>query len=192
MSKRKSNNHIHINGRHYDAVTGEPLDGQPAPKPAAPAVIHHLKPASHNAPMHGTRRHPVNHKHAHAPAPAHTLMRHAVKKPGRQSRLRAQGHVARATLAVRPKASAQRLDELRARHAKHIMRSQLISHFSVGAAYPRPAPEHHPRPASHKPAAPVHHARKRAGLRRAQPMTTADILQKALEHATSFRELPVK
>jgi hypothetical protein len=145
------------------------------PKPAAP-------------------RHPVNHNHAHAPAAARTLMRHAVKKPDRPTKLRAQGQVTRATLAVTPKASAQRLDELRIRHARHIRHSQLISHFSAGAVYPVPVLQQPaPKPTRHHAvaASPAHHARKHV-LHRKKPATTADLLQKALEQATSFRELPVK
>jgi hypothetical protein len=199
MPKRKPN-HIHINGRHYDADTGELIGGQPhRPAPPTPVIVHHAKPVHHG--VHhtpkpdATPRHTVNHAHAHAPEPAHTLMRHAVKKPGREPWLRAQGHIARAGLTVAPKPSAQHLDELRARHAKHIRRSQLISHFSAGATYPVPTSVHHPQPVHSRPAAParpVHHTPKPGLHHRRKPQTTADLLQKALEQATSFRELPVK
>jgi hypothetical protein len=199
MPKRKPN-HIHINGRHYDADTGELLDGQThRPTPPTPVVIHHAAPTSHvvhHTPKPASPHHAVNHKHAHAPAAAKTLMRHAVKKPGPERRLRAQGHIARqAALSVAPKASAQRLDELRARHARHIRRSQLISHFSAAAVYPVPPPEHHITHPTRKhiqhPATP--HNAPKTGLRHhRKPPTTADLLQKALEQATSFRELPVK
>jgi len=190
MPKRKPN-HIHINGRHYDADTGEPLDGQPhRTAPPTPVIIHHPEPAHHAPKQPAAPRHPVNHAHPHAPEPAHTLMRHAVKKPGHQARLRAQGQVARVAMTVKPKASAQRLDELRARHAKHIRRSQLISHFSTGAVYPVPErPTHKPTPSHPRPV--VHH-RKHATVHHRKSPTTGDILQKALEQATSFRELPVK
>jgi len=173
MTKRIKTNHIHINGRHYDAATGELL---------------HAKPAMHHA---------TNHTHPHAPKASAALMRQAVKKPcaTRQYRPRAQGEAAPRSSAVPVrKASVWQLDEIRVRHAKHIKRSHLISHFSVAKTYSRqPVVKPAQAPATPRSASTEVHRRKGLHhLRRSRPNSTAQLLERALEHADSFRELSVK
>lgn len=192
MTKRPKTNHIHLNGRLYDATTGELLHGTPRqqteakPEPPKPHVTKH-QPAypSHHA------RHAPNHISSHAPKPSNTLMRQAVKKPSAasQRRLKAQGRLGVQPLTVVPKPSVWHLDEIRIRHAKRIKRSHLISHFLVGATYARQLASTTP---ARRPAAANPPARKHAHSKRQHPRTTADILAKALEHASSYREVPVK
>lgn len=202
MLKRKKVNRIQINGRHYDATTGELLAGGQAEPRAIPLV--HSAPQHHaqSQPVHHVKRAasrpPVNHTHSHSPKPSKTLMRRAVQKPSghRTHRLRAQGRTGvPASLAfVPPKASVFGLDELRVRHAKHIKRSQLIKHFSAAAVYPVPATVRTIPTPSRPPAAnhPTNHSRKHSLVHHKKTRTTADVLEQALEQASSFRELPVK
>lgn len=199
MSKSKQN-HIHINGRHYDATTGQPLDGQPLPAPKSKTVITHHQSAVHHTPKPGPHPHaPVhraapNHAHPHAPRPAHTLMRRAVKPPAKARPLRIQGHLSvPADIQVVPKPSAHHVHEPRAHHARHAHRSLLITHFGAEAVY-TPAPAPHIGPVRHASAS--HHQppaqRRRHVIHRRHSPSTEDVLAKALAHADSFRELPVK
>ena len=188
MPKKSKTNTIHINGRRYNASTGEPLDGTHQ----ATAVKLPAKPAG--------RRQP-NHTRSHAPVASRTLVRRAVSKSAGhpKHRIKAQGRAdaPHRTVTVAPiKASVASLDASRIRHARQIKRSRLISHFSGAAIYPKPTPNSLKTPAM--PERPVHHAkpkphkRKSVLHRRAKPTSTAELLDQALRHATSYRELPVK
>lgn len=178
----KKNTIIVINGRKYDAKTGELL----SPAKARPA----RKAAPHAA--------------AHKPARASTLMRKAVRKPSVAAstrRVKAQtpldGKIARASFAIQAKSGVNSVEGSRLRRAKAIPRSQLISHFtSVSAAIfspqqptatvfttkPKittPAATHTVKSAT--PAAPSH-------ATKAKPQTTAELLEYALRRATSHEQ----
>jgi len=184
---RKKNNIIEINGRPYDANTGAALNHSPAggakSKPAVggPAV----KPASA-----AIARRPAKHAQSHKPAPSGTLMRHAVHKPepGLKRRIKAQGDtdaLARQALDnIVANASLRRLDAKRLQNAKKVAKSQLVSHFLPITADSYTPPVAPPQP---KAATPAVHTLANPAKR---PKTTADILERAVQQATSHQELP--
>jgi hypothetical protein len=126
------------------------------------------------------------HKKPHAPQPATTLMRHAVAKPkaSLKHRVKAVGHLDHTptATALMTKPSAHTLDSQRLRHAKQVAKSPAISRFGKilpsvpsGASLPMSQPlSIQPRPANKKPLRP--------------PTTTAELLQRALEGATSHQQ----
>lgn len=184
---RKNNNIIEINSQRYDAATGAVMSHTGPSQPTA-------KPATT---IHDVVRRPAKQHASHRPAAARTLMRQAVKKPSpslkRQSR--AQGHMD--TLAKPPlsqltiKKSVERLDAERLRHAKQIPKSRLISHFPTftGGNTGRPAWPTAPvaSPAPQLPLPP----KQPAPQLKHRPKTTADLLDQAIEQATSHLEPPV-
>jgi hypothetical protein len=158
----KNNNIIEINGKKYDAHTGEVLSHDhkapdaPGPKPG---------------------RHAAKHNSAHSPKASHTLMRHAVKKPAAKARIKAQAASdIPATTVIAPKASVAQVDPKRLKLAKTIDKSRFVSHFAPvksdfePVALPVFKPIGAPRPATKK---------------AAKAKTTADILEHALRHANS-------
>ena len=194
----KNNNIIEINGRRYDARSGEPLDGGASKtvQPAATAAKPTAHPAVPAKPVHQAVKRPTMHdvvrakpKQAAArkPQPAKTLMRSAVKKPSDSLKrhVKAQSHtgalVKQPAIAAKP--SVARLDEKRLKVAKRIPKSELVSHFGAASqtssfqpVYNQPAPQpiSFPKPAV------------------SGPPTTADILQHALEQANSHRQAAPK
>lgn len=188
---RKNNNTIEINGKLYDARTGKLIEpaGSHAAQPAAerPAV-HSVKTAHHAV------RHPAKSSSAHAPSPPRTLMRHAVKKPGPglKRQHKAQGQLD----ALTPQPSSEillnaavgRLDEKRLHHAKQIPRSRLISHFPSLTAAPRRSAE----PPISLPRRPANHGngRQPTAPQPQRPAPTAELLNRAVERATSHLQPP--
>jgi hypothetical protein len=177
---RKNNNIIEINGQRYDATTGVALKRSP-PNNAKPAVP-------------GTIRQPAKHSLSHKPAASSTLMRQAVQKPGPglKRRFKAQGDtdsLARQALdSIVANASLRRLDIKRLQDAKKVAKSQFVSHFSATTATTAAAsympPTTPPKPGASTPA--VHTL---AGPAK-RPKTTADLLERAVQQATSHQELP--
>jgi len=196
MRKTKINV-IQIDGQRYDTLTGEALDGS---KPAA-APAHKRSESAKTIPVHTAaaskkpvRRAPAHNQHAHPPASSRTLMRRAVKKPAPSSRLKAHGHtdaLARRSLpTIEVKPSLSRLDESRLRHARHVAKSRLISRFSplLTEPTPRPAPTPAQSTTSKRPPTP----KPRPAAKSKHPSTTADLLERALQQANSYQELPPK
>lgn len=188
----KNNNIIHINGKRYDARTGAHLDAV-TPAPARPP-----KTARN---IDGVRRPAATHTAHHAAQPAKTLRRDAVHKPTPDATKRLKAHSHTGALAKQPdipvlvKPSVSRLDATRLKHAKHVPQSKLISRFGPDQPAPHATPlltvpqpvATQPLPAFSQPvAAPV----KRAAPP-TKPKTTADLLQHALDQATSHTEQPV-
>jgi hypothetical protein len=170
---RKNINTIEINGHRYDASTGAHLKRSP-PTGARPAA----KPSL-----------------SRKPAPSRTLMRQAVQKPGPglKRRLKAQGDVdslaqqALESIAASSLSSLRRLDAKRLQDAQKVAKSQFVSHFSAAAAtaaasYTPPTASPKPNPAG-RAIPPLTSPAKR-------PRTTADLLERAVQQATSHQELP--
>jgi hypothetical protein len=173
----KNNNIIEINGKRYNAKTGEPLS-----HPAASSVTAH--PAK--KPLSDVVRPAPKHASKHRTAPSRTLMRHAVKKPSAQPKtaFKAQGHTD--TLIKPPmgevivNSSAKRVDPNRLQKAKRVPKSRLIQHFTdvtpavtlVPTSLPARPPLSAPPAAAASP----------------KPRTTADLLEHALKHASSHTE----
>jgi hypothetical protein len=191
---RKNSNTIKINGKTYDATTGGLLASPGSVKAPSKKIAVKQPTAKTSKPVvHDAIRQAAKQPAGHKPKPSRTLMRQAVKKPGPALKRhhKAQGHTD--TLSARPlgevlvKPSLHKVDEQRLRHAKQIPRSQLISRFpklTPGSFSPSPAAvqktEPQPRPAAVT-AAPAK-----------RPTTTAELLDRAIEQATSHLEPPVK
>lgn len=188
-------NIIHLNGKDYDAVTGELL-GAPAQVVEPMASIKHVKseapavkPPHHAVSQPNSRR--TNHAKAHAPDRSKILMRQAVKKPSKPSK-RAVAHgalradkPAMATVVKRHTVSEKRL-----KRAAHLPKSNHIQHFSSAMAEHRPlhvAEQHQPFSA---------HAHKGTHTARHQthhePSATDLLLEKALAEATAHERKPLK
>jgi hypothetical protein len=192
---RKNNNIIEINGQRYDAITGAVLShagpSQSTTKPL-PSAAHSPRPAKPKPTMHDVVRRSAKQHASHPPATAHTLMRQAVKKPRpslkRQSR--AQGHVDTPDKQPLSRLSVGQLDAERLRHAKQIPKSRLISHFPAFTAGDTDRPAWPTKPVSQTPQLappkPPRHQAKR------HPKTTSELLEQAVQQATSHLELPPK
>jgi hypothetical protein len=194
---RKNNNIIEINGQRYDAKTGAVLSqaspGQASAKPTPAA--HHPQAAAPRPAAPAVAKRASKHS-PHRPAAARTLMRQAVKKPGPslKRQVKAQGQID--ALAERPlarlatKKSIGQLDAERLRHAKQIHQSRLISHFPAFTAgdvikvRTALAPTEAINQASIPAKQPPTHARR--------PKTTAELLDQAVQQATSHLEPPPK
>jgi len=196
----KKNNIIEINGKRYDARTGDLLDATPAT--AAKTVrnidgVHaapHARPAAKataQQPVHDTVRPAAKTARKHRPQPSRTLMRHAVKKPAASVKTHHKTVAPLDRLAPQPlaslqtKASVHRIDDKRLQKAKSVPQSQAIKRFDT-------APVHHLTGAAMAPLVATHSAQPL--VPRPQPVapsraqTTSDLLQRALEQATSHEE----
>lgn len=218
----KIKNTIEINGKIYDATTGALIGngGTPVSKPAIKKrknidgiVSTHTKPAVHHkaissAPKERSKANFSHHVAAPAkpkmhsvsrPAklsahrkiePSHTLMRSAVKKPTTKTShsIKAHGHTDKLAKVpehmIAHKPSAHAVDERRLSHAKRINKSQAVTRFSkTSTATSFVAPKQHKATAPHiaPPKPVVHH-----------PKSTNDMLQQAIDHATSHRQPAIK
>jgi len=169
---------IEINGKRYDANTGQPLDAVVA----APSAVHH-QPTARVQTKKSSRR-AAKHVVRHEPTPSHTLMRQAVKKPhsSLKRQVKAQGSTdqlaKRHLAAVQLNHSVNQVDERRLRRSAQVAKSQLISHFSAlqpaapGNRYEPAAPAPTLRPVSPPAVAP-------------KAQTTAELLERALRQATT-------
>ncbi len=200
----KIKNFIEINGKRYDAVTGVLVVAGGSPATVATTTQIHKTPktpprksaVAHSAKSTPGKRHralrPVA---AHAPAPARTLMRQVVVKPSPSLKRRFKAIAAIDFPAPTPsfslvvKSSVLSLDDKRLQHARQISKSHAISRFSQGqpigqsikvSVLPAPAPV--PQPPTYRAAA----------LKTKRPKTTADILELALQQATSHLQPPVE
>ncbi|MDB5170396.1 MAG: hypothetical protein JWO35_90 [Candidatus Saccharibacteria bacterium] len=179
----KNNNTIHINGKRYDARTGALLVQTTSVEPIK-------KPT-----MHDVVRHPAKHAPSHKPQNSQTLMRHVVKKPSGSLKRHTKAQsgngktavVKQATASVITKASVHKLDDIRLKHAQKVTKSKLVSRF-VPVTVDDAAAHHIKHGVKH--AAPAHYAKpivaSHAPLIREK--TTADLLQQALQHATSHEQ----
>ena len=163
---------IDINGTKYDATTGERIN-----------VVVKVSPSSAKPHVEQART-PAKHVPAHAPTHTQTLMRRAVKKPSDATHFRAQTP---ADLALKPfgdvvvSKSAKRLDIVRLHRSQNVSLSSNVHHFSSQAvptldqiAVPTQLPSvHHPKAVT-------------ANQQRSK--TTADLLEQALQHATSHEQ----
>lgn len=213
----KQTTYLEINGRRYDAVSGELLDtatthqprrfddvkpvrkaASPPTRPLAPA--HHAAPASpppqpkRTPTMADVHRMPGHHTKAHATQHSQTLKRSTVSKPvpGLKRQVHAQtntGLLARTpSLAVAPKWSFQQVDQVRLKRAEHIAKSKLIQRFAPVQA-----------DSSLRSAAIIAPATATAALTPAtQPVPQSqpgqrsmDIFQKALKRADAHEQPPV-
>jgi hypothetical protein len=144
-----------LNGKHYDALTGElvtpgpgakavrPIDDfggprtaprQPEPQPR-PAPVAHAAPKS-TAKSMDVRPQPKHLRHR-TQQRSETLIRSAVSKPapGLKSRVRAQHASLPATVAtqtIEQKYPVSEVNPKRLRRAEHVAKSQLISKFAPG------------------------------------------------------------
>lgn len=191
-------------GQYVKKQTSDHTDPQmTTPKPAT--LQRTIKPATRPA------RHVARHAAPHTPIHSQTLMRQAVKKPAvsLKRRVKAQGHLS--SLSRKPlsivtvKSSVTALNANHLRHAGSTPQSQAVSHFSArqfsnssngGAQLPNilsdalaqtteftPQPAGRPQPTALRPS--------RSSQRR-KPRTTAELLEYALQQATSHEQLPPK
>ncbi len=172
MSKK---NIIVINGKHYDAKTGN-------------LVVSHASPT---AVKRVSRRRPAASAAAHQPKPSRTLMRQAVKKPvtTHQRPVKAHGHldiVAKRPLGdVLVKPSVHRLDHQRLQHAKRVNKSQLVSRFSADL-FSGGWSSASVTAVTKAAAAPA----RQAPTPSSKPKTTAELLDYALGQATAHKQAP--
>jgi hypothetical protein len=140
---------------------------------------------------------------AHTPQPAQTLMRRAVKKPGPSLKRRVTAQSALATTAGQPKAavlaklSVAELDAKRLQHAQQVAKSRLISRFGGIGSSAAPtvtplAPTPNPHPTTKQAAAAPSVTISHVATPPKRPRTTADMLEKALQQATSHQQPPPK
>jgi hypothetical protein len=167
----KTNNYIEINGKRYDARTGA-VAGQTGPK------------KSHRS-VDGI----VAKSHKRPPQPAQTLMRRSVSKPPakQRSHIKAQGQIdmltKRVSVALAPKLSASEIDSQRLKHAHVIPKSRFISRHTASVL---PVSTLSPAPVA-LPQIPTT-APRQAPRSTVRSKTTADLLQHAIEQATSHQQ----
>lgn len=181
-------NIIEINGKRYDAHSGAPIGHSHATTHAKPVA--HLKPAVKKPTMHDVVRTSPKHAPVHKPHTSHTLMRQAVKKPTAHTKThsKAQGQLVKHPVAL--KKSARQLDKKRLSHASQIATSNFIQHFAPITGH-IPEVVTNPEPLFNPPVQPVHHPRPTP--KKHKPQTTADLLERALQAATSHEQpLPKK
>lgn len=205
--------HIEINGKRYDAITGKAVEAPATMKPhhhldsivapthksraggtAKPATPPRAadKPTHHHRPSMQDVRQPVTRQRPHTPQPTRTLMRHAVQKPQtahHTSRgVKAQGEISGVTkhlsLELAPKLSAAVVDNQRLKHARVVPKSKLISHYhpAAGGVVPVAAPT----PAAVQPT--IQFSPQTPTPTTRQPQTTAELLQHAIDQATSHQQ----
>lgn len=192
----KKNNIIMINGKEYDAATGNlMIGGQPVPLPDDTQIAEQTKPAK--AKPHKKPHEVAKNVAAHKPKQASTLMRRVVSKPskGLKRSLKTQGPVDATLNADKPmiasKTSVKKVDSRLLGYAKKIHRSPLIQHFSSAAAQdldqtttPAPAEVSKPKnPPKLQPSKPTYSGKKK-------PQTTEELLEYALAHANSHEQKP--
>jgi len=176
---------IEINGRRYDVHTGAPVGGpvQPA-QPLAQIKIRTSPEHKPAAAKPKSARQSARHAHAHAPTASKLLMRQAVHKPSAATRPRIKAQGALAVPQPLSDLAPIRRAERRLVHAKHVPKSHAVRHFTPTpvSTYPEtPAPAAHHVPVRH--VAPVSHSK--------HPQTTAELLEIALQNATSHEQPPV-
>lgn len=191
---KKTNNIIKINGRHYDANTGDILNV------FEPVIISDIKPARHSRHSISVKALKANHPkpklsndvhrvvktvRSHAPQSSKTLMRGALKKPlpTHKHAFRSQGAIDMTLIypknTVLTKLSVNNIDDKRLKHATAIPKSKLISHFNSHFSKEQPTqPALTPAMADIKP--------------RMTAAAKPDFLQVAIDRATSHLQPPHK
>lgn len=194
----KKPNILELNGKRYNATTGELLNGHQtgprsidgfAPARAAgpvktPAASRPLAPtvattsAPKVKPIADVTRASGGHLQHHKPAGSQTLMRHAVHKPqpSVKRHLKPQQRtdvlVKQPSITVAPKLSSYQLDPRRVAHAKQVPRSPEVRRYAVdrAALVPQPVPVTIPAQTPTQPAVrPVYADASAQALR--QPLT---------------------
>jgi hypothetical protein len=149
----KIKNTIELNGKRYDALTGNllSLDAVTPKSNVSVSVKHHVKKPgapAHHAKTSTTatakksagqvmdiRRAPAGHIKHHRPEPSKTLMRKVVKKPEasvkRHVKTQPRTDVLAKTPAhvLVPKSSLNHIDETRLKRAEHVAKNKLVSRF---------------------------------------------------------------
>lgn len=182
----KKNATIEINGKTFDANTGDLISGG-GPKSHSNRPIDDVH-ARGSGPVNprGGRSQPKS-VHSHKPGPSKTLMRRALKKPGPslKRQIKTASPVANPAGIVTSYAQPmQHYDEARLKHATQIKRSNLISHFppSLNDVSTRPSKSQaqniQPAPASLI-VPPL-----------SKPKTTADVLEHAIKHVEARAKTP--
>lgn len=167
---------IEINGRRYDAHTGEHI-GE-ATKLAAPKLTVKIK-----------ARKVAKHVQPHATASSKLLMRQAVKKPAAHSKLKVHGPLK--TIQPANDLVVIKHVEHRLQHAKQVSRSHKVQHFASLSPRAYSAAVAAPRPLIND----VHHIAVRqvaaAHKRAKKPQTTSELLEIALKSATAHEAKPL-
>lgn len=185
----KTSNFIDINGVRYNARTGEYVAHLYAPAPKPHNHKPHLKSTIKKPTMSDVVRQPGQHNAAHKPKTSQTLMRHAVKKPQPSKRVVSESLVRHPVADIALKKSVKAIDNRRLSKAQAIPQSKLIRHFapitsdtqvSVSVARPLLSPT-----AAVVPSRPVSRSRP---VHQSKPRTTADLLEQALNNATSHQQ----
>lgn len=198
----KSRTTIHLNGKQYDAVSGQLMAHSAIAKPPTPTVSGQVIDGVTRRPE--IARAPVSKQQTHRPPErSKTLMRSIVKKPGAQHKTHHAGNTSPLTLDHSDEANQQPPEhhwhgprnKQREQRAQTVNRSHLISKFTVDTpplnkqSVPltvRSAPPEAPKPAQHQATQAVHHAHA------AHPHTQSreELLKNALDEAVSHRQPP--
>jgi hypothetical protein len=178
---QKNDHVIVLNGRRYDARTGEDLSGEgrhvrPAVRGAhkvAPKSGPHTPAAARPHTVKAARK-PARHVEAHAPTHSRTLMRQGVKRPvaSAKRRIRVQGHL---TSAAQPIVIGHHQPVIHRR--TRVSSSRLINHFSPSLFIVTETPLS---------VAAKRRARQSAAASTpepAKPRTTAELLEYAVQYA---------
>jgi hypothetical protein len=175
----KNSNVIVINSKRYDAMTGDLLTKR-SPLSDAPS----------DAPVSHARRKPAKHAKAHAPTHSRTLMRQAVKKPSvsLKRHLKAQGRidspVERPLIGSTAQPSLAHLDARLLAYAQRIKESRRISHFSSTV----PGVAGHLSSSSGQAVKAPLTPTSQPPLYPRKPKTTAELLEYAMQQATSHEQ----
>ncbi|HYH35893.1 MAG TPA: hypothetical protein VD706_00105 [Candidatus Saccharimonadales bacterium] len=192
----KEHKHIIVlNGRQYNAKTGEsvshPGKNAHAMKTPRPIPVH--KPATPHETVHKPARRPAGHVKAHAPKPAKTLMRQAVKKPSPSLKRHLRVQARLDSQIKQPVIVVPHRTHQAPRRAAKSRKVHLIHHFSPSlfttvttVVTTEPAPR--PSLISDRPIA-NHDVTPRPTMRPAfaprKPRTTAELLEYAIRYADS-------
>lgn len=200
---RKIKNTIKINGRTYDAITGDLLHAGKSPAHNTPVPSTPIKTSSNPNPAKSQPSHHITSKKLtsrHAAKPANrkpeqskTLMRHSVSKPSHaanshdKTHIKATSSVAKRSSVISVKKSVRKIDERRLHQAKGIAKSQKIAKFSKHPIKTQPVtPQPHKESQAHSIQHHVTTTHKRRPAHRTK--NSADLLQEALHHANSHTQ----
>lgn len=175
----KNSNIIEINGKRYDSRTG--------------ATVKHAAELAHQPlkrPAMDIVRHPAAAAKAHAPHSSKTLMRHSVHRAvkSKPNGIKAQGPSELTTPALGEVVvgkSANRVDQHRASRASQVAKSHKIAHFSdIG-----PASNFQPTPLKQQLSQlPTNPVVAPSADKKSKPKTTAELLEHAIQSATSHEQ----
>lgn len=210
----KRNTSITINGKRYDALTGNllanPIVPRKSPKKSIDGMTSSAVPQKHvvsttpSKPAQPERKPhaAAAHATAHHAKPSSTLMRHAVSKPKpsvkRRVKVQATVHspstVTHSTAVVMPKVSIGSVNSDRAARAATVNTSPLISRYAHDVAAAETVVVSHVEAAAHAVDKAIvipqtgHYHPDIAPVRRAANNGTSDIFEQALLRATSHEQ----